>query len=148
MSELVKTIPKSLHKINHTSIPAQRPDLDQLKETFCHRATNNRAIALHNVPLCSNGGGASAPICFAIGSTAGGIAQRGGETPFYRYLACGAMPALRAVPSRFSFKSCNDFTILAMITLYSGLEMWIREINVTGTYQMCLPNCSATFSNL
>ena len=81
------------------------------------------------VPLCSNGGGVSAPICFAVGS---GIARRGGETPFYRYLACGAMPALRAVPSRFSFKSCNDFTILAMITLHSGLEMWMREINVPG----------------
>ena len=81
------------------------------------------------VPLCSNGGGVSAPICFAVGS---GIARRGGETPFYRYLACGAMPVLRAVPSRFSFKSCNDFTILAMITLHSGLEMWMREINVPG----------------
>jgi hypothetical protein len=38
------------------------------------------------------------------------------------------MPALPSVPSRFSFKSCNDFTILAMITLYSGLEMWMKEI--------------------
>ena len=84
--------------------------------------------------MYSNGGGVSAPICSAVGS---GIAHRGGETPFYRYLACGAMPALRAVPSRFSFKSCNDFTILAMITLHSGLEMWMREINVNLVHTKC-----------
>ena len=85
-------------------------------------------------PLCNGGGVSAAPICFALGSE---IAHRGGETPFYRYLACGAMPALRSVPSRFSFKSCNDFTILAMITLHSGLEMWMREINVNLVHTKC-----------